>query len=218
MNQIELAGTSAGFISTLFFFPIDTIKSRFQANQYHTSHLFKGITPEMTSNTISSFAYWSIYKYSRNYYNPVISSVISCTLSNIIDSPLDYIKKQKQLGIQYKFNNFFTKQFMLYSFLNTTYSVVYNVSYMNMLSSTPVEKRNKLITLCTASTISAIISYPIDYYRTIIVFNNKNNNCSNKIQFNSNTFFKGLSIRLLYANLYSPFYMYILLSITGNQL
>jgi hypothetical protein len=216
MNQIELAGTSAGFISTLFFFPIDTIKSRIQANQYPISsrytNLFKGITPELTSNTISSFAYWSIYKTSRNYYNPVISSVISCTLSNIIDSPLDYIKKQKQLGIQYKFNNFFTKQFMMYSFLNTTYSVVYNVCYMNMLSSTPVQKRNKIISLCTASTVSAIISYPIDYYRTLIVSKKHNTTIS------SNTFFKGLFMRLLYANLYSPFYMYILLSITDNQL
>jgi len=214
MNQIEVAGTTAGFLSTLFFFPIDTIKSRIQANQFNKlsryTHLFKGITPELTSNTISSFAYWSIYKYSRTHYDPVISSVLSCTFSNIIDSPLDYIKKQRQLGIQYQFNNFFTKQFLYYSFLNTSYSIIYNITYMKMLSSSPIEKRNHLFTLCMASSISAIISYPVDYYRTLLV--------QHKKTFDRNTFLKGLSVRLLYANLYSPFYMYILLSITNNQL
>ena len=203
----QYAGTFTGFMTSMLFYPVDTYKSRLQASHSSSLHLYRGIFPEMISNTASNAVYWSLYQYYRNKeYSPIKSVLISSIISNLIDSPLDYLKKHRQLNVAYVPSWI---PLLRYSILNSSYSCVYNCTYMYILSTVSSEKRNELLTLLGCSMISSSISYPIDYMRTCSIKENVNYTLS--------SFIKGYVIRLAYSTCYSTFYMKCFLLLTGHS-
>lgn len=203
----QYAGTITGCISSILFYPIDTYKSRLQASHFSKKGLYKGILPETISNTVSNLIYWSLYQHCRDKnHSPIQSVLLSSIVSNVVDSPLDYIKKHRQLGIQTP--SFAWKPFINYCLLNSGYSCVYNVSYMYILSTYMQQERKNLSTLVWCSIVSSTVSYPIDYIRTCSV---KKNNI-----YSFSSFMKGYSVRLLYSTFYSTCYMKCFLFLTGE--
>jgi len=212
-SSYQTAGTISGFATSLLFYPLDTYKSRIQSGLYTNKGLYKGCLPELASNTFSSFVYWGVYQTSRNNgYTPVQSVCYSSIISNLIDSPLDYIKKHRQLGYTISTN---PSTFFRYSLLNCGYSLVYNLTYMSILSSTYTQKdkTSHVSTLIGCSAVATTVSYPIDYYRTrVISFPNIQ---YPPVRMGASSFWKGYFARLLYSTTYSTCYMKIFLILTS---
>ncbi len=207
----QTAGTVSGCITSLVFYPLDTYKSRLQLSIPGLNGLYRGCLPELASNTFSNLIYWSVYQTSRNMnYSPIESICYSSIIGNLIDSPLDYIKKHKQLGYATNTLTFTSYPFVRYSFLNCAYSLVYNTVYMKMLQSTDIEKRSSLPILIGCSIISSSVSYPVDYMRTYSIQTD-----SYRI-FKWSSFWKGYFARLLYSTVYSTAYMKCFLLFTNH--
>lgn len=203
----QYAGTITGCISSILFYPIDTYKSRLQISSFSRKKLYTGLLPETISNTTSNLVYWGLYQYCRNKeYSPLHSVIISSVISNLIDSPLDYIKKHRQLNIPYP-SSIKWLSFFKYSVLNSGYSLVYNSMYMYILSKYNQKDRGNWSTLMLCSIVSSTISYPIDYIRTCSIKNNQ--------QYTIPSFLRGYFIRLTYSACYSTFYMKFFLFLTG---
>jgi hypothetical protein len=203
--EYGINGIIAGGIATSVFYPIDTLKSRRQAGLPISSYssLYKGIKPELLSCVPSAFTYWfTYYKCRENNFTTTESAFISCITSNVIDTPFDIRKKRNQLGDQFLNKGNIYK----YCLGNVMSSVVYNLFYLNVLKKLKNDyKLNNTLSIMGASTTSAFMSYPIDNYKTKIVYPNKI------------SYFKGLGYRLLYCNLFSGLYMNIFLWLNGDK-
>ena len=203
--EYGLFGIVSSLTATATFYPIDTLKTKKQANipiKFNKS-LYKGITPELLSCIPSSFVYWYTYQKCReNNFTTTESAFISCITSNVIDTPFDIRKKRNQLGDQFLNKGNIYK----YCLGNVMSSVVYNLFYLNVLKKLKNDYGlNNTLSIMGASTTSAFMSYPIDNYKTKIVYPNKI------------SYFKGLGYRLLYCNLFSGLYMNIFLWLNGDK-
>jgi hypothetical protein len=63
-----------------------------------------------------------------------------------------------------------------------------------------------MVSIAGASSVSAIMSYPMDRWKTGIVYPNKV------------SYFKGLGYRLIHANTYSSIYMLLFLLLNGDKI
>jgi hypothetical protein len=202
--EYGLFGIVSSFTATAAFYPIDSLKTRKQANIPITFNrsLYKGITPELLSCIPSSFVYWYTYQKCReNNFTTTESAFISCATSNIVDTPFDIRKKRYQL------NDFVSKNNIAkYCLGNVLSSVAYNLFYLNTLKYCKEEhKINNTFSIMIASTTSAFMSYPFDRWKTYLITNTKIN------------YFKGLGYRLLQSNLYSGLYMSVFLWLSDNK-
>ena len=206
MSEYAVNGIIASVVSTSIFYPLDTLKSRKQAGLPLGTFgsLYKGIKPELLSCTPSAFVYWFTYKVSRDYnLTTTESAFISCITSNIFDTPFDIRKKRNQLG-----DNLINKgNIYKYCFANVMSSVVYNLFYLNVLKKLKNDYGySNMVSIAGASSISAFMSYPMDRFKTKIVYPNKV------------SYFKGLGYRLIHANTYSSIYMLLFLWLNGDKI
>ncbi len=196
-------GIISSLVATSTFYPLDTIKSRKQAGLpiYNIKSMYQGIKPELISCVPAGFVYWYTYhKCRENNLSTTESSFISCITSNVIDTPFDIRKKRNQL------NTFIGGNIYKYCLTNVMSSVVYNIFYLNTLKYLKNEKQlPNFISIAGASTLSSIMSYPLDRLKTSLVYPNKI------------SIFKGLAYRVLYSNVYSGTYMNIFLWLNGDK-
>jgi len=203
--EYGLFGIVSSLTATATFYPIDTLKTKKQANlpiKFNKS-LYRGIVPELLSCVPSSFVYWYTYQKCReNNFTTTESAFISCATSNIVDTPFDIRKKRHQLGEQFLNKGNIYK----YCFANVMSSIVYNLFYLNVLKKLKNDyKFNNWISIAGASTVSSTMSYVFDKWKTNIIYPNKV------------SYFKGLSYRLLYGNLFSGLYMTVFLYLSDNK-
>ena len=206
MENYCINGIISSVVSTSIFYPLDTIKSRKQAGLpiKNFTSLYRGIKPELLSCAPSAFVYWGTYYKAREHnFTTTESAFLSCITSNIFDTPFDIRKKRNQLG-----DNFINKgNIYKYCFANVMSSVVYNIFYLNVLKKLKNDyKLNNWFSIVGASSVSSIMSYAFDRWKTSIVYPNKV------------SYFKGLGFRLLHANTYSSIYMLIFLKLNGDNI
>jgi hypothetical protein len=204
--EYAVNGIIASVVSTSIFYPLDTLKSRKQAGLPlgSFSSLYKGIKPELISCAPSAFVYWFTYYKCRDYnLTTTESAFVSCITSNVFDTPFDIRKKRNQLG-----DDLINKgNIYKYCFANVMSSVVYNLFYLNVLKKLKNDYGyNNMVSIAGASSVSAIMSYPFDRWKTGIVYPNKV------------SYFKGLGYRLIHANTYSSIYMLLFLWLNEDKI
>jgi len=217
----ELCGIYSSILTTSIAFPIDTLKSRFQSNFYNQGSfinnkqgskfslkgLYKGIAYEYASVAPSSFVYWSIYKKCRErQYSDTYSAGLSSIFSNLVDTPFDLYKKNKQLSL----NEMTTSKLPIslvskYFGTNLLCGSIYSIVYMNTLRKLK-DETGQGVAMLTSCSLATMISYPLDKYKTYLLSGVKTN------------FFKGFWLRLLYCNMYSGLYMTLFFYFSGNSL
>ena len=204
--EYAVNGIISSVISTSIFYPLDTLKSRKQAGLSlgTFSSLYKGIKPELLSCAPSAFIYWFTYYNCRDYnLTTTESAFISCITSNVFDTPFDIRKKRNQLG-DHLINN---GNIYKYCFANVMSSVVYNLFYLNVLKKLKNDYgMSNGVSIMGASSVSAIMSYPMDRWKTGIVYPT------------NVSYFKGLGYRLIHANTYSSAYMLLFLWLNGDKI
>jgi len=205
-------GCITSSLATAICYPLDTIKTSLQATGKlpripHIRSLYRGCSPELMGNVASGTAYWSVYQTMRDCnYSPFLSSITSAAVCNIIDTPFDIYKKQRQLHITTSLHKSIVTRFSLAS---VCYSTVYNGIYMPLLHHLTIEKdMHRTLAIAICSTTASIATYPVDRWRTRVVAPNTT----------SIPWYKGLMYRILYGNIYSGLYMHILLYLTNGTL
>lgn len=196
-------GVISGLVSSVIVYPIDTIKTRYQAGKKIeiNKQLYNGMSREILSNIPSSFVYWSVYYKCRDQnLSSVQSVIISSILSNITEIPLDIIKKRMQLGEN-------RGNIYKYGMYHLSISLVYNMIYIKCLETCKEKyKYGNILSVGISSSISSIISYPFDLWKT------------NSIVPSQTKLWKGLGTRIIYGNLYSGIYMNLFLWLNNNRI
>ena len=205
-HTIVYNGLLASSVSTIMCYPIDTIKNKLQTAQLVTSKgLFKGLLPDLIGSVPSTIVFWGVYSEAKSRGLSVFeSSVLSGMCSNLVDTPFDLRKKQRQLNSS---TLILPKTMIKFGTVNMIYSMGYNSVYMPLLDYL-VNKQgfNKTISIFTCCTVANTLMYPIDRLRTHLVSPT------------NTSFLKGLGTRLVYGNLYSGMYMHIFMYLQNNKL
>ena len=218
-----MEGVVASLISTTCCYPLDFIKTQVQTSNASSSgvsgsitslrnasvmrgkwrHVYKGLPAELTGTLPSAYVYWKTFDVMREQkYNTFSSSIVAAITSNLIDTPFDVRKKQRQLF--FNDNTKVTNIRLISKFfaVNCLHSCTYNAIYMPLLEYLLNDRKmNKTLAIFCCCTTASIATYGIDRWRTQIVYERAL----------PSRWWQGLLHRVLLGNLYSGLYMHILL-------
>jgi hypothetical protein len=201
-------GILASGLATSLCYPFDTIKTQLQSKQpVNWKVSYKGITPELIGAIPSSFLFWKTYSTMREEYKftPFASSITAACVSNLVDTPFDILKKQRQLQVP---TGLTRKMMTKFGCVNTLHSCAYNAVYMPLLNFLTNDQRwPRTPSIFVCCTTASCCTYAIDRWRTQIVYKQK-----------LATWWKGLGYRILYGNIYSGLYMHIFLWLNQGKL
>ena len=204
---MEWQGLCASTVATCVCFPVDTWKMQLQAK--HSLRLagsYRGLLSELAGSCPSSILYWGSYRLARERDISIFwSSMIGACVGNLVDTPFDIRKKQRQLHIPTGFSKSIVARFGV---VNVLHSCAYNCIYMPLLKTLTVDcGMDRTISIFMCCTVANILSYPIDRWRTSIITDKP-----------LAVWWKGLGTRLVYGNIYSGLYMHIFLWMSDGKL
>ena len=208
----EYAGIISAGISTCVFFPIDQIKVKYQVQNKLTLHEFTkgfkgGIRYDLSGALLSGFIYWKTFDFCKqNNYDTNTAILSAVTLSNIVDTPFDWMKRQRQVINIAK--DFSKPRYFTYSCIN---SYIYNMIYVNIMKKSDTQSTPWLM---FSSMCASCFSYPFDYLRTRVI----SANSIQSIKQPTHHLMKGLITKMCYSTMYSTLYMSIFLYLTKKKL
>jgi hypothetical protein len=200
-------GLLSSVVATSICYPLDTIKTRLQANNMaRYKHPYRGVLPELLGAAPSSMLYWYSYGKMRDAgYSPFYASMVGAVAGNFVDTPFDIYKKQRQLKLQ---TGLQLRLFGSFGLLNVLHSVGYNSIYMPLLQYCMKDKGlSKTMSIFICCSVANIATYPLDRCRTKVIYKGE-----------LAPWYKGLGYRLVYGNLYSGLYMHIFLMLSDGKI